>query len=245
MATLQDFKKEFNELRDIQEDPNFEKNYKEVTQEMLEKAQWTAEESEAMGLLLEGKRPDFIRKNTQLNEESNKKIADMYFMILLNTLIRSKTPMPFKIPEQEINSWPENYSRNQFVAALNQNQDALKKSVQGKKVVQTASEYGVLYESMVKPNAGSIDTSSKQQQSNSSEHSENKKESTFNKAVDKYMEFSDKLDFLAGLANGLSPDPALNISLCSKAGCNGYNIGIFAKGIFDLGKLAASNSFSF
>jgi len=58
------------------------------------------------------------------------------------------------------------------------------------------------------------------------------------------MEVSDKLDFLAGLANGLSPDPALNISLCSGAGCTGYSIGTFAKGIFELGKVAVSNSLS-
>lgn len=218
------------DLGDMRASSHFEEIFKEVTEEMLPGETWSYEEAEAMRLISEGQKPQDVRAQIKLNNESNKKIADMYFMILLNTLIRSRAPMPFKLPENEISSWPDNYSRGQFAADLANHQADLGRTAVGKKAMKAASEYAGLYESTVGPKPKRAaekaeETAYKAAQGDSS---------TFDKACN-------TLGFLYGVADALLPGPSRlpsMLTVTSQSASMGYAAGMFANGICLLAKLA-------
>ncbi|MCW8397319.1 hypothetical protein OQJ26_00735 [Legionella sp. PATHC038] len=228
-SSSKDVKKDLDDIRAISE---FKQVYQQVTEEMLGAEQWTPDEKEAMHLLSQGHEPESIRKQVKLEEESNKKIADMYFMILLNTLIRNKTKMPFNLPENEIDSWSENYSRNQFATDLLKHKKELSATPVGKEVMKTASGYAALYESTVGPKP---DRSVEQlEQGNELKQNESS-------AVDKAC---NTVGFLYGLVDGLSfsaaqPFPGA-LTMGSQSASAGYAAGMFAKGVFEMGGLVAS-----
>lgn len=218
-------KKDLNNMRSVSE---FKQTYKQVAQEMIAAEKWTPEEKDAMHLFSAGHAPGSIRNQIQLSDESSKKIADMYFMILLNTLIRNQTPMPFKLPAKEIDSWPASYSRDQFAADLLKHKKQLNTTPVGKEVMRAASEYTSLYESTVgKTSAQGV---------NNSEKSES---SPLDKAAT-------ALGVLWGVADGLAfspsnPFPSTH-TMSSESARTGYAAAVFAKGIFELGGLVASLS---
>ncbi|MCE0721689.1 MULTISPECIES: hypothetical protein [Legionella] len=221
-SNSQHLKKNLDDIRAVSE---FKENYEQVTHEMLEAEHWTPEERETMHLLSEGDDPQSIRNQIQLDEESNKKIADIYFMILLNTLIRSKIPMPFKLPEKEITSWPDHYPRDRFASDLLKHKKELASTAVGREVMKAASEYTSLYESTVGHNPDKVDQKS------------DNKSSTFDRVCD-------SLGFLYGVADGLSfsaksPLPGV-LTMTSNSASAGYAVGMFAKGIFELGGVVAT-----
>ncbi|MGQ3889038.1 hypothetical protein ACQUW5_08405 [Legionella sp. CNM-1927-20] len=204
----------------------FKNTYKKVVEDMVQQERWTEEEREAMRLLKEGNFFSLIRKRMTLDEESNKKIADLYFMVLLNSLIRSKVQVPFKLPEKEITAWSKDYPRDKFVSELQKHKAELNKSAIGKEIIKTAADYATLYENT------SGKTLSKRNQA-----STHKVSSVEDKIVD-------SLSFLWGVANGLTSNPRQPYSppfiSPNNAATLGYGAGIFAQCIFELGGLAVS-----
>ncbi|CAM2849803.1 Uncharacterised protein [Legionella steigerwaltii] len=221
-----------NGLEDMKAAANFDEIYKQITEDMLQNGTWSDEEVEAMRLISEGTHdPESIRDLIELDEEANKKIADMYFMILLNTLIRSKALMPFKLPENEIKSWPDNYSRGQFAADLCNYKEQLSRSEVGKKAMKAASEYTALYESTVGPKSEDAAKESEQ-----TAHKLAKGDSsTFDKVCD-------TLGFLYGVADALLPGPSGPSlqTMTSQSATMGYAAGMFANGVLELAKFALS-----
>ncbi|HHT0593348.1 TPA: hypothetical protein ACTXXA_002261 [Legionella anisa] len=222
VSNSQHLKKNLDGMRAASE---FKEVYQQVTHDMLETEHWTHEEREAMQLLSEGNDPQTIRNQIQLDEESSKKIADIYFMILLNTLIRSKIPMPFELPEKEITSWPDNYPIDQFASDLLKHKKEMASTAVGREVMKAASEYTSLYESTVSQNPDITNQKS------------DTKSSTFDRVCD-------SLGFLYGVADGLSfsaksPLPCV-LTMTSDSASAGYALGMFAKGVFELGGVVAT-----
>ena len=198
---------------------------------MVEDVRWTQEEKDVMQLISENTDPASIHRQIQLDNESNKKIADVYFMVLLNSLIRSKIQVPFKLPEKEISSWPNDYPIEQFAKDILKHKKSLSALPVGNEIMKSASDYAVLYESTVgktsdKTTSHSENTDSKLRKSSDS--------STFDKICD-------TLGFLYGLSDGLlstlsNPYPSTTTMMSESARVE-YAAGIFAKGVFERGSL--------
>lgn len=211
-----------NTLEDLRKS-QFQSIYKDVTTQIIQTEQWTHEEKHAMQLLSEGHAPKDIRKQIDLSEESNKKMADLYFMILLNSLIRCQnkgiTHAPFALPKQEITSWTNDYPRDQFAKDLDSHKKTLSHTALGREALGSASDYKTLYEST---------KAQKSEQSSSFDPIEN------------------SLDFLGGIADGLSPmsTTAYNRSSISGLATDSYSeglaVGLFADGVCKVGGLFAS-----
>ncbi|WP_131781464.1 hypothetical protein [Legionella gresilensis] len=182
-----------------------------------------------MRLLAEGQFSPANHRSMTLNEESNKKIADLYFMVLLNTLIRSKVQLPFELPEKEITAWDKDYPLNEFVSNLEKHKSELKKSVMGKEIIKTAAEYATLYESTSGKNLGQKEqklTNAKSQESSTED------------------KLFDSLSFLWGVVNGLTYSRSQPIGPyipIGDAANLGYGLGMFAKTIFELGSSLSSS----
>ncbi|MFJ1268048.1 hypothetical protein ACD661_05725 [Legionella lytica] len=200
----------------------FKSIYAEVTAEMLNAKQWSPEEQQAMQLLSSGHSAEEIQKQIDLNAESNQKMADLYFMILLNSLIRCQnngaTHVPFSLPQAEITSWTDNYSREDFAQDLLNHKDALNSTSLGREVLGAASEYTTLYESTKTKNS--------------------EESSTFDNIVK-------SLDFLGGIADGLTPmsRPLVKSSVgggITDSYSAGFAVGLFATGVCEVGGLISS-----
>ncbi|WP_115302233.1 hypothetical protein [Legionella beliardensis] len=223
------FKRDISEVRAVGE---FKEAFKQVTQEMVEDVRWTQEEKEVMQLISENNDPRAIHRQIQLDNESNKKIADVYFMVLLNSLIRSKIQVPFKLPEKEISSWPNDYPIEQFAKDILKHKKSLSSSPVGNEIMKAASDYAVLYESTVGKTAHQTTDRSEKA---SSKLSKSSASSTFDNV-------SNTLGFLYGLSDGLlstlsNPYPSTT-TMMSESARVGYAAGIFAKAVFELGSLA-------
>jgi hypothetical protein len=217
-STFENFK---NAMKELHTSSLFKNTYQAVSMETLANETWTREENEAMQLLSEGHGPDFIKKQTQLDKESNQKIADLYFIILLNTLIRLKnvanSSLPFIVPKNEITSWTNDFPRNHFISLLDRHKDTM----------AVAADYAMLYKSTV----GDKETfNQKTSQERSCEKNTSKKVSD-NKS----------LDFAYGVVDGLCSMRVSSKVLNSDntALKTGYALGTFAKFALEIGKVAS------
>jgi hypothetical protein len=213
----------------------FEALYQDGLEKILANQDWSENECLTMELLENGEDLEKIRNKANLDEESQKKIADMYFMCLLNSLIRYKNSnpqfkLPFDIPKEEITSWTDN-SRNEFAANLKKFEPTLQKSPIGRRTLEIASEYTTLYESTVGP----LPTSSRIS-----------KENTSSSSVDNALNVVDKvgssLSFLAGVAEGLSvgSSPIMCGPTGSSSEAAGFALGLFARGVLEVAKITSS-----
>ncbi|STX51822.1 Uncharacterised protein [Legionella busanensis] len=223
MPNAHESKKIINDLNPS----NFYNTYQQVVKDMVEQEQWTVEEKEAMQLLLERDRSPSTRERVSLDDASNKKIADLYFLILLNTLIRSKAQLPFKLPKEELTAWSDDYPRNKFVSNLETYKKKLNQSPLGQEIIKTAAEYAYLYENTSGKEVSEIKARS-QSLTDSDENS---------------IGVGDSLAFLWGVANGLM-DGSMHYGSfytpTSNAAALGYGLGFFATAVVELGSLASS-----
>jgi hypothetical protein len=233
------FKDEISESRNQVQLKEFDALYKEELDKVLANQNWTENECLTMEMLENGEDLESIRKKANLDEESQKKIADMYFMCLMNSLIRYKNSnpqlkLPFDIPKEEISSWTNN-SRNEFAANLKKYEPELQQTSIGRRALDIASEYTTLYESTVGP----LPTSSPTSKDTSS--AKNTSSTYADKAFDIVDTVGSSLSFLAGVAEGVSlGSRPMYCSTGSTSEAAGFAVGLFARGILEVAKLASS-----
>ena len=204
-------------MRDSKRDSNFYAIYEQNCNKMLPGV-LTESENGALYLLTQahGLDPKDILKQTNLDEKSNQKIADLYFLILVNTLIQCNqkqlTQVPFKLPEKELEAWPNNYSRNQFAEDLRLNESALRTSPIGTNVLDLAAGYASIYDNTV---------AEKPQQTS------RKLKTTLSNGMDELRK--DSLEFLHNVAKGFF-DNSTKLSEQSKVSEKvAYGVGLFCR----------------